>query len=158
MSIEWLTEKRKIKDLIPFKSNPRKMSKEQARQLMDSLTHFDYVELVAINTDNTIIAGHMRIAAMKKLGWSAREIEVRVPNKLLTEQEMAEYCIRSNKNQGEWDWDELAANWDPGDLKEWGFTPEELVGGVLDLKEQDLEDEKQEKDTCPNCGQTIKDK
>ena len=156
--ITWSTEKRKIKDLQPLKNNPRKMSKEQARHLMDSLNAFNYVELVAINADNTIIAGHMRIAAMKKLGWSAKEIEVRVPNRILFDSEVKEYCVRSNKNTGDWDWDILAAEFDPKDLMEWGFSAEELADEVLDLRIPDDDSDSCDVDKCDKCGQKIKKK
>jgi len=33
----WKTEKRKVRDLILFEGNPRKMSQEQAKQLLNSL-------------------------------------------------------------------------------------------------------------------------
>jgi DNA modification methylase len=140
IDIVWTTQKRKIKDLIPLQNNPRKMSKEQAKHISESLERFNYVEIVAINADNTIIAGHMRIAAMKKLGWSAKEIEVRVPNRLLEDREVREYCIRSNKNTGDWDWDILSSDWDPNDLMEWGFSADELVQ-VLDIDEKGIEED-----------------
>src|SRR5690242_14120757 len=114
--ISWHTEKRKVKDLIPFKSNPRQISKDQLSHLKKSLEKFDYCELVAIQPDNTIIAGHMRIKAMLQLGWGKQEIDVRVPNRQLEIEEAKEYLIRSNKNVGDWDYDILGNEWDPHDL------------------------------------------
>jgi ParB-like chromosome segregation protein Spo0J len=150
--IEWTTQIRKIKELIPFPNNPRKMSKEQAKNLLDSLEKFDYVELVAINADNTILAGHMRIQAMQKMGWGKKEIEVRVPNRLLTEHEAREYLIRSNKNVGTWDFDVLAA-WQHDLLKECGFTTDELCE-IFDIEEEDETVCEKEKSVteCPKCG------
>lgn len=152
----WTTGIRKISELIPYDHNPRKMSKEQARQLMASLQKFNYVELVAVNLDGSILAGHMRIAAMKKLGWGNDSIEVRIPSRMLHPDECTEYLIRSNKNHGEWDWDILAQDYNPKDLHEWGFTSEELADGVLDLKVEDLDDDDRKCETCPSCGQKIK--
>jgi len=156
--IVWSTETRQVKDLIPMNNNPRKMSKEQARQLTESLKRFNYVETVAINTDNTIIAGHMRIAAMKKLGWIMKGIEVRVPNRKLSKEEVTEYCIRSNRNVGDWDWDILASEFDPHDLMEWGFTAEELADEVLDLRIPDDDSDSCDDSTCDKCGQKINKK
>ncbi|HEY5236120.1 MAG TPA: DNA methyltransferase [Rhabdochlamydiaceae bacterium] len=138
--LSWKTEFRKIKDLTPFPTNPRTMSKEQARQLIDSLEKFDYVELVAINADNTILAGHMRIKAMQQIGWGNISLEVRVPNRQLTDEEAKEYVIRSNKNTGGWDFDILASDFDVGDLHNWGFTAEELADNILDLGSTPEED------------------
>jgi DNA modification methylase len=140
--ITWNTEKRKVKDLTPYKSNPRQISKEQLRHLKRSLEKFDYVELVAIQPDNTLIAGHMRVKAMLQLGWGKNEIEVRVPDRQLTEEEMREYLIRSNKNVGDWDYDVLANEWNANDLFDYGFTAEDLVGTeIIDpqITEEDSE-------------------
>lgn len=131
LKIEWRTEKRKIKDLKAYKTNPRRMTKDQAEQLKKSLEKFNYVELIACQPDNRIIAGHMRVQVLKQLGKASDEIEVRVPSRILTEDEMREYLIRSNVNTGEWDWDELHNSWDPSDLMEWGFDIEELMGGEI---------------------------
>jgi len=122
----WHTEMRKIKDLKEHQKNPRKITKEQMEKLKQSLKSFNYVETIVINLDNTILAGHMRVRAMKALGRGKEEIEVRVPNRQLTEKEAEEYLIRSNKNTGEWDWDRLANEWEVNDLFSWGFTEEEL--------------------------------
>ena len=155
--VTWHTEKRRIKDLLPADNNPRKMSKEQAAQLKNSLGKFDYVELVAINTDNKIIAGHMRVKAMIQLGWGSKEVEVRVPSHTLSESECKEYLIRSNKNVGDWDQDELAQSWDANLLAEYGFTAAELTD-ILDIDDQLDDNKEEERPSCPECGQKIKDK
>ena len=122
----WHTETRKIKDLKEHEKNPRKITKDQMEKLKQSLKSFNYVETIVINLDNTILAGHMRIKALKALGRGKEEIEVRAPNRQLTPKEAEEYLIRSNKNSGEWDWERLANEWEIPDLFNWGFTEDEL--------------------------------
>lgn len=122
----WHTETRKIKDLKEHEKNPRKITKDQMEKLKQSLKSFNYVETIVINLDNTILAGHMRIRALKALGRVKEELEVRVPNRQLTPKEAEEYLIRSNKNSGEWDWERLANEWEIPDLFNWGFTEDEL--------------------------------
>lgn len=122
----WHTESRKIKDLKEHEKNPRKITKDQMEKLKQSLKSFNYVETIVINLDNTILAGHMRIKALKALGRGKEEIEVRVPNRQLMPKEAEEYLIRSNKNSGEWDWERLANEWEIPDLFNWGFTEDEL--------------------------------
>lgn len=122
----WHTETRKIKELQEHEKNPRKITKDQMEKLKQSLKSFNYVETVVINLDNTILAGHMRIRALKALGRGKEDIEVRVPNRQLTPKEAEEYLIRSNKNSGEWDWERLANEWEIPDLFNWGFTEDEL--------------------------------
>ena len=99
---------------------------------MASFRKFHYAELVAINSDNTILAGHQRCHIMLELGWGDRQIEVRVPTKKLNKRDADEYLLRSNKNVGEWDDDILANNFDADLLHDAGFTNEELGMGEED--------------------------
>lgn len=126
MKLEWKTEKRKVDDLIPYQLNPRKISSSQKEILKRSLERFGLVELPAINTDNTIVAGHQRLAILKLVGRGAEEIEVRVPNRPLTKEEFDEYLLTSNRNAGDWDWKLLndfdkelllKVGFDTGDIK-----------------------------------------
>jgi len=133
--LTWSTEKRKVSELKGYSKNPRQISKDQFQHLCDSIEKFDYVELVAIDLDNTIIAGHMRIKALKKLKRGSEIIEVRVPSRKLTQEEFDEYLIRSNKNTGEWDNDILANQWDALDLLKYGFTEEQLLGDCKEIDE-----------------------
>jgi len=122
----WGTEKRKVKNLKSWDKNPRQITEYQFEQLKQSIDRFNYVELVAVDTDDTIVAGHMRIRALLDLNRGDEDIEVRIPNRKLTEKEFKEYNIRSNKNTGTWDWDLLANEFEIPDLLEWGFQPIEL--------------------------------
>lgn len=124
--VEWHTEKRLIKDLIPHPKNPRTLSKISYKDLVRSFKKFNYVELAAINLDNMILAGHQRIYVMQNIGWGDKEIEVRVPSRMLTDAEANEYLIRSNKNTGDWDHEMLANEWEIEDLLLWGWNEKEL--------------------------------
>jgi hypothetical protein len=139
----WHTEKRKINDLIPYEGNPRKMTEEQADQLRKSLEKFDLVEIPAIDLDNKIIAGHQRLKIMQLLGRSDEEVDVRIPNRKLTDEEFREYNLRSNKNLGEWDWDMLA-NYDEELLLEVGFMKEELIEsfGINDIENMVIDEDR----------------
>lgn len=149
--IEFRTEKRKISDLIDCSYNPRTISKKQYKDLKNSFKKFGYVEICAINTDNTIIAGHQRVHIMKDLGWEDKEIEVRVPNRQLEKKEFDEYLIRSNQNGGSYDWDLLANDFEFDELCEWGFEKDTLI------KDFDLEEENKSEDDENeiNCEQKL---
>lgn len=138
--LAWRTERRKISELVPHDQNPRKMSDQQISDLRASIEKFNVVEIPAIDTDNTILAGHQRLKVMELIGRGEEEIEVRVPNRKLTEEERQEYMLRSNKNIGEWDWS-LLSNLDESILLAAGFTQEEmLVGfGLDDADKADVE-------------------
>ncbi len=121
----WHTEKRRVRDLIPYEMNPRTLTDDQAKKLKESLKRFNLVEIPAIDLNNKILAGHQRIKIMLLLGRGDEEIDVRVPNRKLTEKEFKEYNLRSNVNVGEWDFN-LLADLDESFLSEVGFTSEEL--------------------------------
>jgi hypothetical protein len=56
--INWSTDKRRVRDLIPYERNPRRLTKEQTKHLTESLQKFNLVEIPAITKDNIILAGH----------------------------------------------------------------------------------------------------
>lgn len=132
--LEFHTEKRRVSDLVPYKFNPRKLSDKAVEHLKASLLKFGLVEIPVVNTDGTIVAGHQRLKVMAMLGHGGQEIDVRVPNRPLTEEEVQEYNIRSNKNVGEWDFDMLANAFEMDELLDWGFEKFEL--GFDDAKKE----------------------
>ena len=140
----WRTEQRKVSDLIPNPQNPRKMSEKQADELKKSIEKFNLAEIPAINTDNKIVAGHMRVATLQLLGRGDETIDVRVPNRKLTEKEYKEYLLRSNQNRGDWDWDLLANNFDINELIGAGFDEELsfMFDDVMSLTEDGFNVEK----------------
>ena len=60
-TLKWTTQKRKIKELIPYEQNPRQMTEKQKKDLEKSIKKFDLVEIPAVDTDSKIISGHQRI-------------------------------------------------------------------------------------------------
>jgi DNA modification methylase len=136
----WTTEKRKINDLIPYEKNPRQMTEKQVEDLKKSLEKFGLVEIPAIDTDNKIIAGHQRLKIMQLLNRGEEEIDVRIPNRKLTEEEFKEYNVRSNLNTAEWDWELLVNNFELDLMIEFGFDEGELYT-QLDLLKNTKEDD-----------------
>lgn len=111
--------------LLPHKKTPRKISKEQADRLKQSLETYGLVEIPAVDLDGTILAGHQRIKALQLLGRGNEQIDVRVPNRKLTEKEAEAYMIGSNSITGEWDFD-LLKNFEMDLLADLGFDQKEL--------------------------------
>jgi DNA modification methylase len=122
------TEKRQVKSLIPYDKNPRFLTPEQELQLTESLSKFGLVEIPAINADGTLIAGHQRVTILIKLGRGDEEIDVRVPDRQLTEDEFKEYNIRSNANTGSWNVELLATAFDTDLLSDWGLETSKFKG------------------------------
>lgn len=127
--IEWHNEKKKIAELIPAKYNPRQATDKEARDLALSIERFAIVDPIIINFNNTVIGGHFRLRILREKG--IEEVDVRVPSRLLTEEEEKELNVRLNKNQGSWDL-ALLGNFDEAMLLEIGFEPKELKNIVFD--------------------------
>lgn len=136
--LSWTTEKRKIDQLIGHQKNPRKISEIQMNQLKESIAKFNLVEIPAIDSDNTILAGHQRMKAMQLIGRGSEEIDVRVPSRKLTNEEREEYLLRSNKNSGDWDF-ELLAEFDEALLAQVGFDSKEMDKIFKEEEEDDFD-------------------
>lgn len=61
-------EQRKVADLIPYASNSRTHSDAQVAQIAASIKEFGWTNPILIDGENTIIAGHGRLLAARKLG------------------------------------------------------------------------------------------
>lgn len=145
-ALEWRTEKRKVSELKDHAKNPRKITKEQLEKLKESFQKFNYVEMVVVDSNNRILAGHMRVRVLKALRRGKEEIEVRVPSRALTEEEADEYLLVSNKSGGDWDWDMLANNWEVDFLLNCGFTEDEMQ---IKKDVENAEDDGYEEDLPP---------
>jgi len=144
-TLQWRTETRKVNDLVPNAKNPRSLSAKQKADLEASITKFNLVEIPAVNTDNQVLAGHQRLKIMKALGRGQEEIDVRVPDRTLTEKECEEYMLRSNRNTGSWDFELLKA-FDTETLLDIGFNDADLSNiwdDVLQIEEDEFDEEKE---------------
>ena len=142
--LEWSTVKRKVSDLIPYEYNPRRLTDEKKERLKKSLEKFNLAEIPAINTDNIIIAGHQRVIILLELGRGDDIIDVRIPNRQLTEEEFKQYNITSNVQTGDWDVDILNEIFADIDLMELGLNvadivlPENITPAELKNEEEEL--------------------
>lgn len=119
--LEWKTVKVKVKDLVQLDINPRKISDEKKKKLVESIEKFNLAEIPAVNTDMTIVGGNQRATALMLLGRGDEEIDVRMPNRKLTKQELKEYTIISNTHAGEFDFDMLNAEFADVNISQLGF-------------------------------------
>lgn len=155
--LSWQTATRKVDDLIPHTKNPRTLSDKQRSDLEASITKFNLVEIPAINTDQTVLAGHARLKIMQALGRGQEEIDVRIPNRPLTTEECEEYLLRSNRNTGSWDY-ELLQVFPTEFLLDIGFDDADLStiwDDVLELEDDDFSEQdelEKAKDTVIKLG------
>jgi DNA modification methylase len=106
--------------------NPRTHSKEMLEQLKNSLTEFEMVDPVIVNSakgrENIVIGGHARIKAGKELGYTTIPVVyVNIPD-IKNEQRLN---LKLNKISGDWDMS-LLAEFDKSILVETGFTSEDI--------------------------------
>ena len=125
-------------DLISAEYNPRQLTKDQYKNLRDSIKRFGLVDPIIINCNkervNIIIGGHERVKIAKDL----KITEIPCIELNLDYEKERELNVRLNKNTGEWNFDELANNFDFDELIEIGFTESELK---IDHKEEEIEPE-----------------
>jgi len=151
--ITWHNEKRKISEINPAEYNPRRLTDKQKADLKDSLDTFSLADPLVINKNNVLVGGHQRLLILKEQG--VTEVDVRVPDRLLLEEEEKELNIRLNKNLGEFDFDALS-QFDESLLQDIGFDAEEMNKIFqLDMGEPyqpELDENIETKNKCPKCG------
>ena len=133
-----------INDLIPYIRNARTHSESQIAQIAASIKEFGFLSPILIAEDNTILAGHGRLAAARKLGLTKVPC---VKESHLTETQRRAYIIADNKlslNAG-WDDEILAIELSElqgadFDLDLLGFDESELVSIFVDDKEVEDDD------------------
>lgn len=126
MSIHWHLEVLRISDLKENEKNPRKITKEQQLKLEELIKKYGLIDKPIVNKDWTIIGGHQRVRILKKM--KAKNVECWIPDVQLNQDDIDRLCIGLNLNQGTWDYDILANEYDALELLEWGFTEEQLLG------------------------------
>lgn len=122
-------EIRKLSEIKPNPNNPRLIKDEKFSKLVESLRSFPEmanVRPIVVNTDMVILGGNMRYKAMKEAGW--KQVPVEVVD--WPEDKQREFIIKDNVGFGEWDWNDLANNWDAEQLEEWGMTIPNWSAGI----------------------------
>ena len=118
--ITWKIEKRKLADLKPHPKNPRQFTEKGLKDLENSINSIGFMQPININQDCTILSGHGRALKLKEMGET--EVDVYVPDRMLTPKQEEEVLVRANANTaGKWDWDLLANNFELEEINEWGL-------------------------------------
>jgi len=127
-----------INDVIPNPDNPRVIKDDKFKKLVRSIREFPKMLLlrpIVVNKDMVVLGGNMRLRACREAG--LQEIPIIIAEDL-NEQQQREFIIKDNVGFGEWDWDDLANNWDENELKEWGLDFPKFEESIIedDLEEQ----------------------
>ena len=128
-----------INEIKPNPNNPRLIKDHKFKQLVKSIQDFpQMLELrpIVIDENNMVLGGNMRLKACIEAGLT--DVPVIHANNL-SEDKKKEFIVKDNVGYGEWDWDNLANNWDAEELTQWGLDIPNF--DVIDEKEQiDLSD------------------
>jgi DNA modification methylase len=108
-----------VEKLIPYVNNSRTHSEEQVAQIAASIREFGFNNPVLIDKDDTIIAGHGRIQAARKLGLAEVPC-VRLEH--LTETQRKAYIIADNRLALNAGWNEELLTIELNDLLADGFA------------------------------------
>jgi len=144
-----------VSELIPYVRNARTHSEAQVSQIAASIREFGFLSPILVAEDNTILAGHGRLAAALKLG--LKKVPC-VKENHLTETQKRAYIIADNKlslNAG-WDSELLAVELSELEGADFnldllGFDEAELSSifdADKDVSDDDFDVEKELKEPC----------
>lgn len=133
----------KVSHLKANPTNPRIIKDDKFKKLVESLRGFPEMmekrPMVCVtDVDGKLfpLGGNMRLRAIQELGMKD------IPDTWVTladdwtEEKRKEFTIKDNASFGEWNWDDLANEWDADLLSDWGVD----VGG-FDVNPDDMGDD-----------------
>lgn len=103
-------------------NNPRIIKDDKFNKLVKSIKDFPEmlsIRPIVVNKDMFVLGGNMRLKACKEAG--LKEVSIIIADNLTPEQQ-SEFIIKDNVGFGEWDWEQLANQWDHDLLNEWGLN------------------------------------
>ena len=118
----------KLSKLKSNPNNPRIIKDDKFKKLVQSISDFpemmDKRPIVCVtDVDEKIypLGGNMRLKALQEIGYKEIPDSWVVLADDWTEEKRKEFVIKDNVGFGEWDWSDLANNWDAEKLEEWGL-------------------------------------
>jgi DNA modification methylase len=136
-------QSRNISEIKANPKNPRIIRDEKFAKLVQSIKDFPQMlqkrPLVCFtDTDGkfVVLGGNMRLKAAKEAGMQTLPVILADD---WTEEQKAEFLIKDNVGFGEWDWEQLANEWDVQQLEDWGLDVPDFQGEELEAQEDDYE-------------------
>jgi ParB-like chromosome segregation protein Spo0J len=136
-------EYRSIAEIKSNPKNPRIIKDDKFAKLVKSIRDFPQMlekrPLVCFtDTDGklVVLGGNMRLKAAKEVG--LKQLPVVLADDW-NEEQKNEFLIKDNVGFGEWQWDELANEWDAEQLSDWGLDVPDVM--VIDGKEIPIDED-----------------
>ena len=131
-----------IKDVKPNPKNPRVIRDGKFQKLVKSIQEFPdmlnkrpLIVFTDVDGKYCVLGGNMRLKALNELKYDTVPI---ILADEWNEEQKAEFLIKDNVGFGEWDWDQLANEWDAEKLDDWGLDlPIDLSVEELEATEDD---------------------
>lgn len=123
-----VVERRDISTLIPYAKNSRTHSDAQVAQIAASMKEWGWTNPILIDPTGAVIAGHGRLLAARKLGYTDAPVMVAEG---WTEAQTRAYVIADNKLALNAGWDDVMLGLELAELKDIGFDTD-LTGFSLD--------------------------
>ena len=128
----------KISEVKSNPNNPRIIKDDKFQKLVKSIKEFPEmlnIRPIVVNADMVVLGGNMRLKACKEAG--LKEVAI-IKAEDLTEDQQKQFIIKDNVGFGEWDWEDLANNWDAEQLTDWGLDIPDFKPEVLEAEEDDF--------------------
>lgn len=127
--LNWTSKTIQISELKEYEHNPRRIGKKEFEKLVSSIKQDGYHQRIIANQDNVIIGGHQRKKALLEAGLKETDtVEVLIPDRKLTQEELDRINIRDNLSFGEYDFDILGNRFDIDELLNFGMPEDMLIG------------------------------
>jgi hypothetical protein len=129
----------KISEVKSNPNNPRIIKDDKFQKLVKSIKEFPEmlnIRPIVVNADMVVLGGNMRLKACKEAG--LKEVSI-IKAEDLTEEQQKQFIIKDNVGFGEWDWEDLANNWDAEQLTDWGLDIPDFKPEVLEAEEDEFE-------------------
>lgn len=136
----------KLSNIKPNPKNPRIIKDDKFKKLVQSIKDFPEMmekrPMVCVtDVDKKIypLGGNMRLKAIQELGHKEIPDTWVMLADSWTQEQRNEFTIKDNVGFGEWDWDDLANNWDSEKLEEWGLDIPDFAVKELEAVEDDFD-------------------
>jgi hypothetical protein len=133
----------KISEIKANSKNPRIIKDDKFKKLVQSIREFPemlekrpLVCFTDIDGKYVVLGGNMRLKASIEVG--LKELPIVLADDW-TQEQRDEFLIKDNVGFGEWDWDQLANEWDADKLDEWGLDVPNFDTEVLEAEEDDFD-------------------
>ena len=125
----------KLSKLKGNPNNPRIIKDDKFKKLVKSINDFPKMMAlrpIVVDENFFVQGGNMRLKALQEIGFKDIPDEWVKQVKDLSEEEKKQFIIKDNVGFGEWDFDDLANNWDEEDLVKWGLDIPHFAPSIKD--------------------------